>query len=94
MNYDGETVDYGSVEDLLGRILTIKRQIAGIDFGQFLSLALHVPQPGWLRARRHGPLPAFIAELVFPRSYSFGTGAEEEGDRPVFENPGRCLGPE
>ena len=29
VSYDGKTVDYGSAEDLLGRIRTIERQIAG-----------------------------------------------------------------
>ncbi len=28
VSYDGKTVDYGSAEDLLGRIKTIERQIA------------------------------------------------------------------
>ena len=29
VSYDGKTVEYGSAEDLLGRIRTIERQIAG-----------------------------------------------------------------
>ena len=29
VSYDGKSVDYGSAEDLLGRIRTIERQIAG-----------------------------------------------------------------
>jgi hypothetical protein len=29
VSYDGKTVDYGSADDLLGRIRTIERQTAG-----------------------------------------------------------------
>ena len=31
LSYDGKTVEYGSAEDLLGRIRTVERQIAGAD---------------------------------------------------------------
>ena len=57
VSYDGKSVDYGSAEDLLARIRTIERAIAGV------SRPLPVARAGGLLARRS----VMFGDLVRPR---------------------------